>query len=121
MLNIITVAVVGILLDVVTGFIKAMFEKNIDSSIIRLGGKHKVSELLVILFAFYIQKGLKFISIDLPFEPVTLVCTYIVIMECVSILENIGKMNSKCVPKKLSDFFKKLNYGKEEETWKSTN
>lgn len=110
MLNIITVAVVGILLDVVTGFIKAMFEKNIDSSIIRLGGKHKVSELLVILFAFYIQKGLKFISIDLPFEPVTLVCTYIVIMECVSILENIGKMNSKCVPKKLSDFFKKLNY-----------
>lgn len=116
MLNIITVAVVGILLDVVTGFIKAMFEKNIDSSIIRLGGKHKVSELLVILFAFYIQKGLKFISIDLPFEPVTLVCTYIVIMECVSILENIGKMNSKCVPKKLSDFFKKLNYGKEDET-----
>ena len=110
MLNIIKVAVVGILLDVVTGFIKAMFEKNIDSSIIRLGGKHKVSELLVILFAFYIQKGLKFISIDLPFEPVTLVCTYIVIMECVSILENIGKMNSKCVPKKLSDFFKKLNY-----------
>lgn len=121
MLNIITVAVVGILLDVVTGFIKAMFEKNIDSSIIRLGGKHKVSELLVILFAFYIQKGLKFISIDLPFEPVTLVCTYIVVMECVSILENIGKMNSKCVPKKLSDFFKKLNYGKEDETWKSTN
>jgi hypothetical protein len=30
-------------------------------------------------------------------------------------------MNSKCVPAKLSNFFKKLNYGKEEETWKSTN
>lgn len=116
MLNIITVAVVGILLDVATGFIKAFFEKNVDSSIIRLGGKHKVSELLIILFSFYIQKGFKYISIELPFNPVNLVCGYIVIMECVSILENIGKMNSKCVPAKLSNFFKKLNYGKEDET-----
>lgn len=109
MFNIITVAVVGILLDVATGFIKALFEKNIDSSIIRLGGKHKVSELLIILFSFYIQNGLKYLSIDLPFNPVNLVCGYIVIMECISIIENIGKMNSKSIPPRLSEFFKKLS------------
>lgn len=121
MLNIITVAVVGILLDVATGFIKALFEKNIDSSIIRLGGKHKVSELLIILFSFYIEKGLKYISIDLPFNPVTLVCGYIIVMECISIIENIGNMNSKCIPPRLSEFFKKLSEWKEIKTWKFTN
>ena len=117
----IIVTFVGIVLDVITGFIKALFEKNIDSSIIRLGGKHKASELLLILFSLYIQKGFKYVNIDLPFNAVNLVCGYIIIMECISILENIGKMNIKCVPAKLSKFFKKLSEWKEIKTWKFTN
>lgn len=113
MQNIIIVAVVGIVLDIVTGFLKALFNKEVDSSIIREGGKHKISELLIIIFAIYVKKGIVYLNVELPFNPVTIVCSYIIIMECISIIENIGNMNSKCIPPKLSEFFKKLSEWKE--------
>lgn len=109
MQNIIIVALGGILLDIVTGFIKAFFNKQVDSSVIREGGKHKISEILIIIFSIYVKKGIIYLNIEIPFNPVTLTCAYIVIMECISIIENIGKMNSKCIPPKLSEFFKKLS------------
>lgn len=113
MQNIIIVAVVGIVLDIVTGFIKALFNKQIDSSIIREGGKHKISEILIIIFSIYVKKGIVYLNVEIPFNPVTLVCGYIIVMECISIIENIGNMNSKCIPPKLSEFFKKLSERKE--------
>ena len=113
MQKIIIVALVGIVLDVVTGFVKAWFNKEIDSSVIREGGKHKISEILIIIFSIYVKKGIVYLNVEIPFNPITLVCGYIVIMECISIIENIGKMNSKCIPPKLSEFFKKLSEWKE--------
>lgn len=121
MQNIIIVALVGIVLDVITGFVKAWFNKQVDSSVIREGGKHKISEILIIIFAIYVKKGIVYLNVGIPFNPVTLVCGYIIVMECISIIENIGNMNSKCIPPKLSEFFKKLSEWKEIKTWKFTN
>ena len=113
MQNIIIVALVGIVLDVITGFVKAWFNKQVDSSILREGGKHKISEILIIVFAIYVKKGIVYLNVGIPFNPVTLVCGYIIVMECTSIIENIGNMNRKCIPPKLSEFFKKLSEWKE--------
>ena len=121
MQNIIIVALVGIVLDVITGFVKAWFNKEVDSTIIREGGKHKISEILIIIFAMYVKKGIVYLNVEIPFNPITLVCGYIIIMECISIIENIGKMNSKSIPPKLSEFFKKLSEWKEIKEWKFTN
>ena len=52
MQKIIIVAFVGIVLDVLTGFIKAWFNKQVDSSIIREGGKNKIREIIIIIFQF---------------------------------------------------------------------
>lgn len=109
MQNIIIVALVGIVLDVITGFVKAWFNREVDSSVIREGGKHKISEILIIVFAMYVKKGIVYLNVEIPFNPVMLVCGYITVMECISIIENIGTMNSKCIPPKLSEFFKKLS------------
>ena len=109
MQNIIIVALVGLVLDVITGFVKAWFNKEVDSSVIREGGKHKISEILIIIFAIYVKKGVVYLNVEMPFNPVMLVCGYITVMECISIIENIGTMNSKCIPPKLSEFFKKLS------------
>lgn len=122
MQKIIIVAFVGIVLDVITGFIKAWFNKQVDSSIVREGGKHKISELLIIIFSIYVKKGIVYLNVDIPFNPVTLVCGYIIVMECISIIENIGKMNSKSIPPRFSEFFKKLSEWKEikhENSWVS--
>lgn len=109
MQNIIIVAFVGIVLDVITGFVKAWFNREVDSTVIREGGKHKISEILIIIFAIYVKKGIVYLNVEIPFNPITLVCSYIIVMECISILENIGKMNNKCIPPKLTKFLKKLS------------
>lgn len=109
MQNIIIVTLVGILLDIITGFAQACLNKEVNSSIIREGGIHKIGELLIMIFSIYVKEGIIYLNIEIPFNPITLVCGYIVIMECISIIENIGKMNSKCIPSKLSEFFKKLS------------
>lgn len=82
-----------ILLDVITGIIKAGYEKNIQSTILRKGLYHKISEVLAILLTSLIQYGSQYINFPIHF-PVTLcVMGYIGLMEITSILENICKIN----------------------------
>lgn len=73
------------LADIVTGFIQAVINKNVDSSKMRTGLWHKLLLIICVLlsFVFDIAFNLKIVS--------TIVCSYIVIMELFSILENLAK------------------------------
>ena len=73
------------LADIITGFIQAVINKNVDSSVMRTGLLHKIM-LIVIIFLSYILDltfNLSYIS--------RIVSVYIIIMELTSILENINK------------------------------
>ena len=71
--------------DIVTGYIQAWINKNIDSQKMRVGLLHKVLIILVIVLSFVIQFAfnIKYIS--------GFVCIYVVLMEIVSIFENLKK------------------------------
>lgn len=71
--------------DVITGFIQAIINKNVDSSIMRTGLLHKILIILVIILSFIID-----ITFSLPFIS-KIVCIYVIVMELISILENISK------------------------------
>lgn len=73
------------LADILTGFIQAVINKNVDSQIMRTGLLHKVLIILVIILSFILDLAfnLKFIS--------KIVCCYVVVMEIMSILENLQK------------------------------
>lgn len=74
-----------ILGDIISGVISAIIQKNLDSQKMREGLLRKMLLLLIIALSFIVQFafGLTFIS--------KTVCIYIIIMEIISILENIKK------------------------------
>ena len=75
------------LIDVITGLLKAFITKTFQSSILRAGGCKKVGEVAVLgvgeLFTC---------ALVLPDYVMVLVSAYIVFMEIMSIIENIDKL-----------------------------
>lgn len=111
---VIIIALCGIVLDVITGCIKAFFTTGFNSSVIREGGKHKFGEILAIVFSIFIGYSLKYFKVSIGFDVTYLTCAYIFVMECISIIENIGLLNDKAVPTKIKKLFEKLNKEVEE-------
>ena len=96
--------------DIITGYIQALINKNIDSQKMRVGLLHKVLILIIIVLSFTIQFAfnIKYIA--------SFVCIYVTLMEIVSILENLKKANIEIG--KLSEILKNKN---DETTSESVN
>ena len=73
------------LADVLTGFIQAVINNELDSKKMRQGLLHKVLIVVLILLSFIIDK-----TFNLPFVS-KVVCIYVIIMETISIFENLTK------------------------------
>ena len=73
------------LCDVLTGFIQAVINKEVDSQVMRTGLLHKVLIVIIILLSFIadLTFNLSFVS--------KIVCGYVILMESTSILENLKK------------------------------
>ena len=97
-----------ILLDLITGLIKAFKEKSYTSSVMREGLFHKAGSILIVAFGCLVDYAQTFIDIGVT-VPVTLsICGYIVLMEIGSIIENICIINPQILPDKIKMYFKKL-------------
>ena len=79
----------AILLDIITGLIKAFYTKNFQSSVMRQGLFHKLGELLAMGILYGAQIALPMIGVDaqLPLFPAGV--GYCVLMELGSIIENL--------------------------------
>lgn len=98
-----------ILLDMITGLVKAFKEKAYTSSIMREGLFHKAGSIMVVCFGWLVDYAQTFLDIGVT-VPVTLaVCTYIVLMEIGSIIENVCVINPQILPDKLKQYFDKLS------------
>lgn len=73
------------LFDIITGYIQAWINKNIDSKVMRVGLLHKVLILIIIVLSYVIQFAFNINYIA------TVVSIYVILMEIVSILENLKK------------------------------
>ena len=91
--------------DIVTGFIQALINNNVSSKVMRVGLLHKILIVIVIITGFV--GGMAF---NLPIIP-KFICGYIVIMETISIFENLGKAGLDF--KDLIKFFKLSKAGEE--------
>lgn len=106
--SIVILVVAFICLDVVTGLLKAVYEKNLESECIRKGLIHKLGEIIAVVVAFlieYSQTVILSINFDIPI--VKGVCIYIILMEILSVLENICVINPQ-LRKVFSPYLKKL-------------
>lgn len=75
-----------ILADILTGFISAIINKNVDSQKMREGLLRKMLLIIIIALAFVVQHA--FFNMEIISK---IVCLYIIFMEVVSILENLTK------------------------------
>lgn len=80
-------------LDFATGYLGACIRRERDSRKMREGGGHKAAELACIFAALIVDGSLQF---DVKF--VYIVSAYIMLMELVSIAENVRKMLGKKTP-----------------------
>ena len=106
--SIVILVVAFICLDIITGLLKAVYEKNLESEYIRKGLIHKIGEILAVAVAFlieYSQTVILSINFDIPI--VKGVCIYIILMEILSVLENICVINPQ-LRKVFSPYLKKL-------------
>lgn len=103
----ITVAIF-ILFDIVTGLITAFYHRNLNSTKLRMGLYHKMSEILTVIGAAGLEYGLQYINLNIDIPIVKGVVTYICVMELISIMENLGELNPQ-LGKLFKGFLEKLN------------
>lgn len=97
-----------IALDFVTGLIKAIKENDFDSSKMREGLFHKCGSVLCVTFGVLIDYAQTYLELGITAPVAVAICTYIVLMECGSIAENIGAINPELLPEKLKSHFSKI-------------
>lgn len=97
-ITMITVALALAVFDVVTGYVAAIKNGDLNSSVMRSGLWSKLGEVFAIDVAFAIEFAVSFygdafihVALDIPVT--TGVCAYITVYELTSIVENIGKLN----------------------------
>lgn len=78
--------------DVVVGFIQAAINNQLSSTKMRQGLLHKVLILILIFVCLAIEIAIGH-TVKLPYDIPTceVVCGYVIVMELVSILENIAR------------------------------
>lgn len=74
-----------ILADIISGIISALIQHNLDSQRMREGLLRKFLLIIVIALSFIVQEAFGISTIS------KVVCIYIIIMEVISILENLKK------------------------------
>lgn len=95
-------------LDFVTGIVKALKEKEFTSTVMREGLFHKVGSFLILGFGALVEYAQNYIDLGVSIPFATAICSYIILMEIGSIIENIGKINPNIIPSVIRKHFTKL-------------
>lgn len=83
-----------IILDVALGIAKAIVRKQVASSVMREGLWHKLAEVSAVLLIWILCQVVVILKgPDMSFQATSLAIGYIMVMEAVSILENIAQIN----------------------------
>lgn len=98
-----------IVLDLLTGLLKAFKEKSYDSTVMREGLYHKAGSVICVVFGFLVDYAQCFVDLGVTVPVATTICVYIIAMECGSIIENVCKINPEIMPDKLKSYFAKLS------------
>ena len=100
-LHMILVALGFNLLDIITGVLGAVKNKNMQSSKLRDGIFKKVGYILIYFLAWFIDTQGNSIGFDIGLDLLPVVVVYIVYTEIISFCENISVINPDLLPEKL--------------------
>ena len=104
-----------ILLDMITGLVKAFKKKEYTSSVMREGLFHKSGSILCITFGALVDYAQAYLDLGINVPVATSLCAYVAIMEIGSIIENVCIINPEIMPEKLKGYFQKLSKKEDEQ------
>lgn len=95
-------------LDFISGIVMAVKNKNFNSSVMREGLFNKFGSVCVIACAVLIDWGQIYLELGFTVPVASAMCSYIILMEIGSILENVGRINMHLVPEKIRSILEKV-------------
>ena len=107
-------SVAFMMVDVFTGILKAVKNKELSSTRAREGIYKKASFILFIAFGYLADYAMAYVDLGFNFPAAATICTLIIITEAISVLENLGQINPDLV-KLVAPFLSVLNAKKEED------
>lgn len=103
--DILTLLLILMLTDIITGLLQALKRKNISTKKIYNGGIKKITILIIITLSY-------FIDLYLITDPITYIFNstilYYIMLELISITKNCNRMGVK-LPKAINDLIKNMN------------
>lgn len=106
-------SVAFMMVDVFTGILKAVKNKELSSTRAREGIYKKASFILFIAFGYLADYAMVYVDLGFNFPAAATICTLIILTEAISVLENLGQINPDLV-KLVAPFLSALNSKKEE-------
>ena len=92
-----------ICLDYISGLVKAVKNKNVSSKKMRDGLIKKCGSIIAIALGALIDYAQGFLDLGITVPAATAICIYICLMETVSVIENVGKINKDIIPEKIRE------------------
>ena len=101
-------ALAFMVIDVLTGVLKAVKNKELNSTKAREGIYKKASFILFIAFGYLSDYAMDYVNIGFNLPAAATICTLIIVTEAISVLENLGKISPDMV-KLVAPFLSALN------------
>lgn len=90
-------ALAFMVIDVFTGVLKAVKNKELNSTKAREGIYKKASFILFIAFGYLADYAMDYVNMDFNFPAAVTICTLVIVTEAISVLENLGQINPDLV------------------------
>ena len=104
----ICIVLVFIVVDFFTGILLALKNGEFTSKKMREGLYNKPSEVILVALAYMITIAMRYYDLPYPNAISVSICTYTIIMEIGSIIENLGNINSRILPTIVRKAFKNI-------------
>lgn len=101
-------ALAFMVIDVFTGLLKAVKNKELNSTKAREGIYKKASFILFIAFGYLADYAMDYVNMGFNLPAAATICTLVIVTEAISVLENLGKINPDLV-KLVAPFLSALN------------
>nr|DAG15870.1 MAG TPA: holin [Caudoviricetes sp.] len=110
----VVLVVVFMMVDVLTGVLKAFKNKELSSTKAREGIYKKASFILFVAFGYLADFAMDYVDMGFKFPAAVTISTLVILTEAISILENLGSVNPDLV-KMVAPFLSALNTKKDSE------
>lgn len=101
-------ALAFMVIDVFTGLLKAVKNKELNSTKAREGIYKKASFILFIAFGYLADYAMNYVNMGFNLPAAATICALVIVTEAISVLENLGKINPDLV-KLVAPFLSALN------------